>query len=748
MKPGKSLLFMTLMGGTALSSFYVPQAYAQDEEQISDEIIVVGRGREESLTEVPISETVFDSQLIEDARIDRIDDFIQLTPGVTIANSQDSGTNFITIRGVSQTRNGEPPVAVLIDGVLQIDSRSFDQALYDLESIEVLRGPQGSLYGRNATQGAIIINTKDPADELEGYIQGTYGRGEEYGVEGSISGPLTDSVGFRVSARYNDFDGIFENVTLGDEVGFSEEFNIRGHLAFDLSDKFEADVRVSYTENLNDALLFTFQGVETDPAAGFVTGFAPPEAVDSNNVQRVFSANNRGFDDREVFQISLRWNYDLGWAEIQSATAYDSIFQFTGGDQFPYTANTTLNLGSSFFDGTQTQHIDIDAISSDLRLVSPSDQAFRWVVGGYILSTDRFISSTTGADLEQGIIPIFEAPILGGGVNPTTSFFADDNDNLAWALYFNFAYDVTDRLELTFGGRYDEDDREQTVSPLQGIFDADGNLVAPSGIPGTVNNETFSRFQPKVTARYLLNDDASIYASWGRGFRSGQFNQNGTGAAAAGVGLIGVADVLEQENTGTIEAGFKANFADGRVRTSGAVYRTNVENAPFFLFIGDIGAQVLVPIDDIEIFGGEFEASVSLTDSLDAYAGFSITDSEIQEFGLDSSFVGNDAPYVPGSTINAGIQYRTPITNDIGILGRLDYERRGEQFWDPGNFTGRDPVDLVNLRGGFEANDGSWSAIVSVNNLFDEVYNSEFVTGGFAHAAAPRIWRVDLRYNF
>lgn len=750
MKSTRKLLLSTLISTTALTGLCLQPVSAQETgvDREIDEIIVTGRGREESLTEVPISETVFDAQLIEDARIDRVDDFINLTPGVTIANSQDSGTNFITIRGVSQTRNGEPPVAVLIDGVLQIDSRSFDQALYDLESIEVLRGPQGSLYGRNATQGAIIINTKDPSDEFEGYIQGTAGRGSEYGVEGSISGPLTEGVGFRVSARYNDFDGIFENVTLGDEVGFSEEFNIRGHLALDLSEAFEADLRVSYTENLNDALLFSFQGVTTDPTSGFVNGFAPPEAVDSNNVQRVFSANNRGFDDREVFQASLRWNYDFGWGELQSATAYDSIFQFTGGDQFPYTANTTLNLGLSFFDGTQTQHIDIDAISSDLRLVSPNDQAFRWVVGGYILSTDRFISSTTGADLEQGIIPIFDSPILGGGVNPTTSFFADDNDNLAWALYFNFAYDVTDRLELTFGGRYDEDDREQTVSPLQGIFDADGNLVASSGIPGAVNNETFSRFQPKVTARYLLSDDASIYASWGRGFRSGQFNQNGTGAAASGVGLVGVADVLDQENTGTIEAGFKANFGDGRVRTSGAVYRTNVENAPFFLFVGDIGAQVLVPIDDIEIFGGEFEASVSLTDGLEAYAGFSVTDSEIQEFGLDANFVGNEAPYVPGSTINAGIQYRTPLTNILGLLGRVDYERRGTQFWDPGNFTGRDPVDLVNIRGGFESNDGTWSALVSVNNLFDEVYNSEFVTGGFAHAAPPRIWRVDLRYNF
>ncbi len=759
MKSTRKLLILTLVGTTALSGLYTQSAFAQAAgvDEGIDEIIVTGRGREESLTEVPISETVFDAQLIEDARIDRVDDFIQLTPGVTIANSQDSGTNFITIRGVSQTRNGEPPVAVLIDGILQVNSRSFDQALYDLESIEVLRGPQGSLYGRNATQGAIIINTKDPSDEFEGYIQGTAGRGSEYGVEGSISGPLTDGVGFRVSARYNDFDGIFENTTLGDEVGFSEEFNIRGHLAFDFSERFGADVRVSYTENQNDALLFTFQGALVDPQTGLVTG-ADFSIADANQVQRTFVANNPGFDDREVFQASLRWNYDFGWAELQSATAYDSIFQFTGGDQFPYTAQTSLNtaadaIGFPLGDGTQTQHINIDAISSDLRLVSPSDQAFRWVLGGYILSTDRFISSTVGLDFEQGIIPVFESPLLANAANPTTSFLADDNDNLAWALYFNFNYDVTDRLELTFGGRYDEDRRRQTVSDEQGLFDADGEFVVPApgfGIPfqdnaGLVFEETFSRFQPKVTGRYLITDDFSVYASWGRGFRSGQFNQSGAGAAAADFGIPGISDLYDQENTGTIEAGFKSSF--GPVRTSGAIYRTNVENAPFFVFIGPVGAQVLQGIDDIRILGAEFEASATLADGLDAYVGFSITDSEIQDFA-NPDFIGNEAPYVPGSTVNAGIQYRAPVTSLFGILGRVDYERRGEQFWDPGNFTGRDPVDLVNIRGGIETNDGKWSAIVSVNNLFDEVYNSEFVTGGFAHAAAPRIWRVDVRYNF
>ena len=750
MRKSKCVVLATLLSSVSISVIAsMPAAAQADEPAYRDEIVVTARGREESLTEVPIAETVFTAAAIEDARIDRVDDFIALTPGVTIANSQDSGTNFITIRGMSQTRNGEPPVAVVIDGVLQVNSRSFDQALYDVESIEVLRGPQGALYGRNATNGAIIINTQAPSDEFEGYLQGTYGRGNEYAIEGSVSGPLIeDIVGFRLSARYSDFDGVYDNVALNDEVGFSEEFNIRGHLHFDLSENFTADLRASYTENDGDALLFSFQGVSTDPVTGEVDGF--PGISDADVVQRSFSANNRGFDDREVGQVSLRWAYDFGGATLTSVTAYDWLTQLTGGDQFPYSANSTVNPGISFFDGTQTQFIDLDAFSQELRLTSPDDQAFRWMFGGYFLATDRFISSTVGDDLGQGILRPRRSPLLGAAINPTTSFLADDNDNTAWALFFNLAYDVTDSLEIAFAGRYDEDNREQTVSALNGFYAADGTLLAPAGTPGAVNEADFNRFQPKVTARYLLNDDASIYASWGQGFRSGQFNQNGVGAAAAAATppVPGVLDVLEQENSGTFEGGFKANFLDGRVRTAGSIYRTKVENAPYFVFIGSVGAQVLVGIDEVEIIGGEFELSANLADGLDGYIGVGVSDSEVKEYTLNPGAVGNKAPYVPDTTFNAGLQYRTPVTSAFGILGRVDYERRGEQFWDPENSTARSAINLVNLRGGIESNDGQWSLIASVQNLTDEVYNSEWVLGGFAHAGAPRIWRLDARVNF
>ena len=750
MTGARKSLVAALMGSVSLSSMQVAPVYAQEEgaDGDRDEIIVIGRGREESIQDIPISETVFTAQAIRDARIDQVDDFFALTPGVTFANSQDSGTNFITIRGISQVRNGEAPVAVVIDDVLQINARSFDQPLFDIDSIEVLRGPQGALYGRNATGGAIIINTAMPTDEFEGYGQVSYGRGNDIQVEGSIAGPIVPGrVLGRISARYSDRDGVLENVILNDEVDYSEDFSLRGHLRFIISDAITADLRGSLVQTEGGALNYTYQPAIVDKATGLPTAFDFTIA-DADLVEREFTANNLGLDERDAEQISLRINADLGFATLRSVTAYDHIEQTTFSDQFPYTAASTITPAPPFplGDGIQSQHIEVEAFSQELRLTSPDDQPLRWMIGGYYVSTDRFINSSIYNDLENGLPTVSRRTPVFDPLAPQTSFIADDNNNNAWAVFFNAAYDVTDRLELSFAGRYDRDDREQQVSPQQGNF-VDGVRVSPTGVPGSLNTAEFDLFQPKVTVRYAALDDLNLYASWGKGFRSGQFNQNGVGEVAAGAGVEGVSDLLPQEETSTYEIGFKSTLMDG-VTLNAAGYRTEVENAPYFVFIGAVSAQVLVPIDEIEIWGGEIELAANLYEGLDFYASFGLADSEIDAYTVNADAVGNRAPYVAKTTFNTGLQYRTPISNLLGVFGRVDYERRGEQFWDPENTTSRSPLNLVNARAGFEANDGQWALTASVENLTDEEYNSEWVLGGFAHAGVPRIWRLDFRVNF
>ena len=743
-------LVVTLMGGISLAAFGAAPVAAQGvgAQERPDEIIVIGRGREENIQDVPISQTVFTAQTIQDARIDQVDDFFALTPGVTFANSQDTGTNFITIRGVSQVRNGEAPVAVVVDDVLQINSRSFDQPLFDVASIEILRGPQGALYGRNATGGAIIINTAMPGDEFEGYGQVSYGRGNDVQVEGSVSGPIVPGrILGRISARYSDRDGVLENIILDEEVDYSEDFSLRGHLRFIITDAITADLRGSLVQTEGGALNYSYQPAIVDRTTGLPTAFDFTIA-DADLVEREFTANNLGLDERDAEQISLRINADLGFATLRSVTAYDHIEQTTFSDQFPYTAASTLNPAPPFplGDGIQSQHIEVEAFSQELRLTSPDDQPFRWMVGGYFVSTDRFINSSIYDDLENGLPTISTRTPVFDPLAPQTSFIADDNNNNAWALFFNAAYDVTDRLEVAFAGRYDRDEREQQVSAQQGAY-VNGVFAAPIGVPGSLNEAEFDLFQPKVTLRYAALDNLNLYASWGKGFRSGQFNQNGVGEVAAGAGVVGVEDLLPQEETSTYEVGFKSTLADG-VTFNAAGYRTRVENAPYFVFIGAVSAQVLVRIDEIEIWGGEIELAANLYDGLDFYTSFSLADSEIDAYTVNPDAVGNRAPYVAKTTFNAGLQYRTPITSSIGIFSRIDYERRGEQFWDPENTTSRSAINLVNARAGFEANDGAWSLTASVDNLTDEVYNSEWVLGGFAHAGAPRLWRLDLRVNF
>lgn len=741
---------LSLSGAMAVAPVSAQEAEprASEGQYEGNVIIVTARGRDESLLDVPISETVFNAQAIADANIQRADDFIALTPGVTFSNSQDAGTNFISIRGLSQTRNGEPPVAVVIDGVLQTSSIAFDQPLFDLESIEVLRGPQGALYGRNATGGAILINTKPPTNDFEAYVKLSAGTGGEYGAETSLAGPIVDDrVLFRVSAKYTNIDGHFTNVILDEKVDYLEDIALRGHLRFLPTDTITVDLRGSLVRTDAGSLNFDYQPAIVDPVTGLPTAF-DFTINDADLVERRFFANNLGLDDRDIDQLSLRVNFDLGFGDLKLVSAYDNITQSTGSDQFPYTAASQITPSPAFpfFDGTQSQFFAVETFSQEVRLTSKSDQTFRWMVGGYYLDTNRFVSSSIMNDLEQGIIRIRREPVTNPS-NPLTSFIADDNDNEAWALFFNAAYDLTDSLELSVAGRYDKDKRVQNVDPEQGLYDGAGNIIADVGQPGATNRATFDLFQPKVTLRYQPSDSATIYASWGKGFRSGQFNQNGVGEIAAGAGVDGVSDVLPQEETETLEAGFRAELG-GRSSISGAVYKTDLSNAPYFVFIGAVSAQVLVPIDEIDIFGVEFEGSAELADGLTAYIGVSFTDAEIKQYNVNPALVGNEAPYIANNTINAGIQYRTDISNSLGFFIRGDFENRGRQFWDPENSTDRSAIQLFNARVGIEDLDGRWSFTISGTNIFDEVYNSEFVTGGFAHAGQPDAFRADLRFNF
>lgn len=740
------LLVGTAIGATAWS---LP-AYAQDSEQDGmgvEEIVVTARGRDESLQDVPVAVSAFSSQAIEDRKIEGAADFLSATPNISINQSQSAGVSFITVRGVSQVRNGESPVAVVVDGVQQVTSRQLTQDLFDLERIEVLRGPQGALYGRNAIGGAIVITTKAPSSEFEGSGTVGYGRGEDYRVRGSVSGPLAgDSLRFRLAGSYRNLDGYYNNLYLDKKVDGVEDLNLRGQLFAQLGENFTADLKAQYGQTEGGGVNFQYQSALFDPARPcFLNGANPfgGPAPDANNVVRTFCATNLGYNKRTTSQLSLKLEYDLGFATIRNVTSYDRVKEYLEGDQFLYTASIDV---FGVFDGTQTQFEDVKAWSNELRITSRSDQAFRWMIGGYYLDTKRFISTTTGDDNLQGIVNIYRAPQFTNPTNPTLSFFADDNHNKAWALFGNVAYDLTDKLEVSVAGRYDKDRRNQFVLPIQ-----TGALPAGCTVANTTTctkRSSHELFQPKVSFRYQATDNFNLFGSWGIGFRSGQFNQSGVAAAALAAGVNGVSDAVKQEEAETFELGFKSDLLDRRLRLNGTFYTTSDKNPLYFVFIGSIGAQVLVNIDQVRSKGFELEAQAKLADGLDLFANYGYTHSRVKKYTVDPSLVGNVTPYVPKDTWALGMQYRTNLSDNIGLFARGDVEHHGKQFWDPENSTARNSYEVANVRLGVEDPEGKWSLIGSVENLFDKKYNSEWVLGGFAHPGLPRTWSLDLNFKF
>lgn len=705
------------------------------------------RGRKEALQNVPMSIQAFSSKAIEDAGISKPGDMVALVPNLSLSEGQSIGTSFMTIRGLSQVRNGEPPMAVVVDGVIMPDAKLFTQEMFDIQSIEVLRGPQGALYGRNASGGAILIQTKQPGNRSQGFVQAGIASGQEKSTQASLSGALIeDKLYFRLSGKYTDRGGYLDNLYLQQKADPYRDTSLRGLLKWQVNDDLVVDFRSNYVRDRAGGMNYQYQpthllaGCQADPANLFDFSRINPD-----NVSRSFCANNFGLNTRSIDEFTVKADYNLGFASLSGVASYTRLNEYVGADQFPYTASRNL---PGALDGTQTQFVDIRSKSLELRLTSPTRAGLRWMAGIYGLQTDRFISSTTGKDLGMGVDYISYDPAFNSASNPTLNWFADHNDNRAYAAFGALDYDLSKQLEGSLALRYDRDERRHIIDYRQLAGLPAG--CSSSNPAACTEQASYSALQPKLSLRYRSDDHSVWYASAGRGFRSGQFNQSGVGAAAAQSNppIRGIRDSIGAEITTSVELGYKTELAGGKVDIDTAVFRSKVSNAPYFIFIGAVGAQVLVGLDEVEITGAELQANARITSGFSLNGGIGITQSKIKAYTLNPAAVGNQAPYVPNASANLGAQYRFPLMSGVQMMVRGDLILKGKQYWDPENSAARSALSLLNLRAGIEDAKGRWSATLGIQNALDKAYNSEWATGGFANPAPPRVARLDLRYNF
>jgi iron complex outermembrane receptor protein len=636
-------------------------------------------------------------------------------------------------------------VAVLIDGVLMANPSQFNQELYDIARIQVLKGPQGALYGRNAIGGAVIIETREPGDEIEGSVMAGYDSGPGYRVRAGIGGPLggSDTWKFQLSGSYFDTDGYIDNPNLGEEADPFEDLSGRAKLIWEPNDAMRADLRF-YTSQVDTQALY-FNIVE-----------------DVNDTSLPVRVDNHGVNERDMWGTSLKLDFDLGGGTLTSITAYDELEELLTGDQFDFLPYDESVL-KRFFGSDQAQHqwLEVEALSQEIRYTSPAEDRLRYIVGAYVISTDRFISTGNVFDDESGVVPDVKRDPLPFFA-PQFSFLADSQDNLAWAAFGELSYDLTDRLEGSVALRYDRDERENTTETPQEFIPGPINCVQPPGDPipdpcaftGQVREETWDDLQPKATLRYKPTEDVMTYLSYSRGFRSGGFNQTGVGSA----GIAGVNDLFDQETADTFEAGVKAVLADNRVSTSASVFYTEAKGSYFFVFDPNTSTQNLGNLDKVEYLGLEAELQAQVTDGLDFYIRGGYTDSEIKESQRDPNDVGNQAPLVSEYTINVGALWRVPLGGSgWDFFIRPDYQIIGPTWFYPDNFTERDTVNLLNLRAGIETD--AWSLVAWSRNLTDEDYNAEWspgpqffpspgYTNNFVFKAQPQVWGVDLTYRF
>lgn len=485
-----------------------------------EELVITARKRAEVVQDVPDSIAVLTGAMIERAGIDNLDEAAEVIPNLAIVDSQDAGNVAISIRGIGQSRNGDAPVAINVDGVQLVSTDAIKQALFDLQRIEVLKGPQGALYGRNAIGGAINIITRAPTNKTEGRFKIEYANGDDWRLNGSLSGPIIDDkLLFRLSADYQNFDGVIENVTLNRDVDYREDVNVRGRLLFTPASNVTLDLRAGIGR-----------------LDGGASWYIPLPDDQPNNTSVPVQANELGTTERDMNDASAKVDINIGDIVFTSITAWSDI-DLDFFQDFDWTPRSDL---------AAAQSRDVESFQQEFRFTSPSDRPLRWVVGASYLDFQRRIDT----DLFFGEYLNF-TPYQKVTVARTTE------DGRSLSGYGQLNWDIAPALELTLGLRYDHERRKQH------------DRLTPSAD----RRISFDEWQPKISLAYDFTDEAMAYVTIARGYRSGGFNPPSAS----------IPSTYKPETTTNYEIGAKTSWFDDALIVNASAFLTQYADQQVYL---------------------------------------------------------------------------------------------------------------------------------------------------------------------
>lgn len=697
-----------------------PAGVDQASGAAESEIVVTALRRDSKLLDTPASVSVLGAAMIEQARITRPADFAIFVPNMSITQSNRAGEAFVTIRGIAQARQADATVAVIVDGVQQGSAEELNQELFDIKQIEVLKGPQGALYGRNAIGGAIVITTQPPPEDFHASASVSYGNISAIRAVGTVSIPVVaDKVYLRVSGYHNENDGFYRNIVNGRKVDPSSERGGRVRLDVQLTDEFSLDLRAALTH-------FDGSGINYLPQFG---------VLDVDNTSRNYNQNIPGVDKQNKRNFSLTMKYETPEGVISFTPSYSRVIENLTADAFPYDFSASNTQSARFYTRSTT---------GELKFTSAQDRRFTYIVGAYGADIKRQDTVATGQDTGQGVVfPVAGAPYGATSQNPTLALQNDRYHYKVYAVFAQAGLSITDQLQLSAAMRYDHEKRE-TVNVTPAAF---------SAFSGNRRNKTFEGFEPKVTLSYKITPQVNLYADYSQGFVSGGFNPAQTEA------ILQAADPNSttpneygKQTSKAFEAGIKTDLLSHRLTLNAAYFRTKVKNLQQFQFFPAATLQAINPIDGAKIDGFEADLTYRMSPALTLFAGAGYTNARISKILGAPALKGNRTPYVPRYTANGGIQYQQDLGGDVDGSMRVDYQRVGPQNFDIANTPGsrRSAIDLVNAR--IALSRGQWQIAAFSKNLFNEKYNVESIVVTpnvqLLYPAPLRTYGIELKVNF
>ncbi|MEQ8405956.1 MAG: TonB-dependent receptor [Oceanicaulis sp.] len=723
----KSAWISALLGSAAMAvALTAPgAAAAQQAAEPADRIVVTAERRESFLQETPVTLSAFQAETLEERGVEDTQDIQRLVPGLKLLDNISSPTNFtVSLRGSTQQDASlvvaESPVGIYVDDIYIARLNGANAQLADIERVEVLRGPQGTLYGRNTLAGALKIITRSPGDVLDVRAMAEVGEYGHYELSGAVSGPLGDGgLSASFAALIDGFDGYYTNLATGADIGAQYNTALRGKLRYDAGGPFTAQATLSRADSENDGYMPSFAVFPPQPqvrAEDIVFGLGDPYLVNiapNPALPDPISSLPEGDTDQTI--AGLKLSYDFGWATVNSITGYvatNDFFsvEFTGVGAFPG-ANRS----------------DTDQYSQEIQLLgSVMDDRLEWIAGLYLFreTADQVVALVT-----DDILSI-------------------ETDSLA--VFAQGAYALTDRLSLTAGLRWSEDEKS-----FSGLIRTIGGQVPI--FPEVQLNNTYDAVTPRFGVDWLDRDvgpfdSLLLYASAAKGFKSGGYN----GIAFGNIDVLSTP--YGAEENWTYEAGVKTELLDTRLTVNAVAFQNEISDIILAASASGPGG-ISFPLQnagDARVRGLEIEASARPVEGLNLYANITFQDGEYTELNPTSSAAVAEANFgeanlaqVPDIAYNVGARYSvaSPVQSSGEVTVGVDHFYTDDFFINVSNEFVIDSYALTSAYAAYAFND-QWTLRATVKNIQDD---APIISGLAAFSAvtveAPRTAFLSLSYR-